>query len=149
MKLTSTIVNVYLIIIIGAAVCIAQKIRKPTANDPQKRSAIVGFSCPDRELNRERPDIRLHLGDVTKKAIELPQAEYQRFAKTARVCGKSQAEVVIDINSGKVIWARMLNGHPLFRVAVAHVVCQARFASTNDVNGRVSGIITYKARPCR
>jgi hypothetical protein len=115
----------------------------------QQRNVKVGFNCPDRELNQERPDTNLRLGDVTEKTVELPQPESWRGAKSARVCGRSQAEVVIDINSGKVVWARLLNGHPLLRVAVGQVVCRARFTPTNDVNGRVSGIITYKARPCR
>ena len=148
MRLILRTANLFLILHLGVSVCVAQKVKSP-ADVSQKRGAVIGFNCPDRELNRKRPDTKLHLGDVTKKAVELLQPEYWRWAKGARICGKSQAEVVIDINSGKVVWARLLNGHPLLRVAVAHVVCQARFAPTNDVNGRVSGIITYKASPCR
>jgi hypothetical protein len=116
---------------------------------PQKQDAVIGFTCPDRALNRERPSTKFSLGDVTKKAVKLPQPDYWRFAKTARICGRSQAEVVIDLNSGGVVWARLLNGNPLLQVAVADVVCQARFAPINDVNVRALGVITYKARPCR
>ena len=145
MKLISTTVNLSLILLLGVAVCIPQKVRSLVANNSQKRSADVGFKCPDRDLNQPRPDTKLHLADVTKKAIELPQPEYWRWAKGPRLAGKAQAEVIIDINSGRVVWARLLNGHPLLQVAVSHVVCRARFAPTNDVNGRVSGIITYRA----
>ena len=145
MKLIPITLNLGLILLLGVAVCIAQKVRRPVAYESHKRSTEIGFKCPDRELNHARPDTKMHLGDVTKKALELPQPEYWRWARGARVSGAAQAEVVIDINSGKVVWARLLNGHPLLQVAVSHVVCRARFAPTNDVNGRVSGIITYKA----
>ena len=106
----------------------------------------MGFKCPGRELNQERPESKLNLGDVTKKALELPQPVYRRWSQGSRVSDIAQAEVVIDINSGRVVWARLSNGHPLLRVAVRDVVCRARFVPTNDVNGRAGGIITYRAR---
>lgn len=129
--------------------CLTQKAQSPAISVEQSRGAVVGFSCPGRKANQARPDGKLDLGDVTKKAVELPRPEDRRGAKGAGACGESQAEVVIDINSGRVVWARVLNGHPRLRVAVGQVVCRARFAPTNDVNGRARGVITYKARPCR
>jgi hypothetical protein len=144
MRLILTIVNVFLILLLGVVVCVAQQVNDPAADGSQKRGGVVGFNCPDRELNQARPDTKLNLGDVTRKAIELPRPEYWRWARGSRVSGSAQAEVVIDVNSGKVVWARLLNGHPLLQVAVGDVVCRARFAPTNDVDGRARGIITYR-----
>ena len=129
---------------LGAVVCLTQERRNTAADDSQDEGAAVGFRCPGRELNQPRPDVKLSLGDVTKKALELPQPEYSRAARTARVPGNVQAEVVIDINTGRVVWARVLNSHSLLREAVSNVVCRARFAPMNDVDVRVSGILTYR-----
>jgi hypothetical protein len=144
MKMMLITANLYLILL-SVTVCVGQEVRSSAANYSQKQSEAFGFKCPDRELNQPRPTVKFHLGDVTKKAIELPQPEYWRWAKGSRISGKAQAEVVIDINSGRVVWARLLNGHSLLQVAVNHVVCRARFAPINDVNVRASGIITYWA----
>ena len=112
----------------------------------QNRAAVIGLKCSDREQDQERPETKLNLGDVTKKALGLPQPESRRWPRGSRVSGIAQAEVVIDINSGRVVWARLLNGHPLLQVSVGDVVCRARFAPTNDVDGRTGGVITYRAR---
>jgi hypothetical protein len=143
MRLILTTLNLCLTLLLGVAVCVAQEVNSQVA---QKRSAVIGFKCPDRELNQERPETKLNLGEVTEKALELPQPEYRRWSRGSRISGIAQAEVVIDINTGRVVWARLLNGHSLLQLTVGDVVCRARFAPTNDVNGRVGGIITYRAR---
>ncbi len=104
-------------------------------------SSINGLSAP-----LTRPAVKLHLGDVTKKAVEIPKPKYPRMAKTARIAGKVKAEVVIDVDTGKVVWARVLNGHPLLRESILHAACEARFAPSpiNSPPIRVSGFITYK-----
>ncbi|MBA2339889.1 MAG: energy transducer TonB [Pyrinomonadaceae bacterium] len=105
-----------------------------------------GFECSGGESNQPRPEVKLRLGDVTRKALELPQPKYPQRAKAARISGKVKAEIVIDVHSGKVVWARVLSGHPLLQEAVSNVVCQARFAPTsiNSPPVRVSGFIIYK-----
>jgi hypothetical protein len=107
---------------------------------------VLGFGCPDRETNQPRPETKFDLGDVTKKAMKLPRPDSSRWSRGSRVSGIAQAEVVIDINSGKVMWARLMNGHPLLQMSVGDVVCRARFSPTNDVDGRARGVITYRAR---
>ena len=88
----------------------------------------------------------MSLGDVTKKARVLPKPKYPREAKNARISGIVRAEVVIDIHSGEVVWAKIDNGHPLLREAVKDVVCRAQFYPTfiNSPPIRVGGIITYR-----
>ena len=55
------------------------------------------------------------------------------------------AEVVIELQSGKVVWARIENGHSLLQKAVKQVVCRARFPHTDDIGPiRGSGTINYK-----
>jgi hypothetical protein len=145
MRLTLTTLHLCLVALLGVAVCVAQQGNSPTADESKERGEVVGFRCPDREMNQPRPETKLDLGDVTKKAVELPRPDSSRWSRGSRITGIAQAEVVIDINSGKVVWARLLNGHPLLRLSVGDVVCRARFSPTYDVDGRARGVITYRA----
>jgi len=145
MRLTLATLNLCLVSFLGVAVCVAQQGNSPTADESKKRGEVLGFRCSDQERDQARPDAKFDLGDVTKKAMELPRPDSSRWSRGSRVSGIAQAEVVIDINSGKVVWARLLNGHPLLQVSVGDVVCRARFSPTNDVDGLARGIITYRA----
>lgn len=142
-KLTFKTRILCLTLFLGTGVCIAQAGRN-LSSARQKKVTPVGSQCPDGETNQPRPSVKLYLGDVTKKALELPQPEYPQKAKAAGVSGIVKVEVVIDINSGRVVWARVLNGHPLLQEAVRNVMCRVRFTHTNDVDGRASGIVTFR-----
>ncbi len=126
-------------------VCIAQQQTKPT--QLQTIKPVVCFRCPfDGEADPPRPKVKITRGDITRYALVLPQPKYPPQAKGIRFSGAVVVEVVVDVNSGKVIWARFANGHPLLREAVRKVVCQARFAPMN-INSppiNLSGTITYR-----
>ena len=79
----------------------------------------------------------------------LPRPRYPQLAKASGVYGTVKAEVVIDIVTGAVVWAEVTSGHPLLKAAVSDVICRARFAGTNHVDGHVSGTLTYKFRRAR
>ena len=104
----------------------------------------AGFRCSNKESDQSRPQVKLNLGDVTKKALQLPRPKYPQLAKTAGANGSAKAQVVIDINSGVVVWAETISGHPLLQAAVRDVVCRARFAPVFDADGFVSGFLTYR-----
>jgi outer membrane biosynthesis protein TonB len=106
----------------------------------------AGFQCLGKMEKQPRPGTKMNLGELTKKALRLPQPSYPQLAKAAGVYGTVKAEVVIDIGTGAVVWARVTNGHPLLKAAVTDVVCRARFAVTNDADGYVNGILTYRFR---
>ena len=86
----------------------------------------------------------MNLGDVTKKALQLPRPKYPQLAKTAGANGSVKEQVIIDINSGVVVWAETISGHPLLQAAVRDVVCRARFAPVFDADGFVSGFLIYR-----
>jgi TonB family protein len=142
-----------MIVILACTTTLAFIINMTFVDLTQEKSSInaeeispLGFNCTNGEPSQARPEIiKRRLGDITRKAIELPQPEYPEEAKAAGIVGTVTAEVVIDLLTGKVVWARIETGHPLLQESVKKVVCKARFLHTNDIPPvRASGMIRYK-----
>lgn len=83
-------------------------------------------------------------GVITSQALSLPRPAYSEIAKRAHVQGTVSVQVLID-ESGGVVSAKVLSGHPLLRVEAQRAALQARFSPTKlgDQPVKVSGIITY------
>ncbi len=60
------------------------------------------------------------------------------------VKGKVDVQVLID-ESGKVISAKAINGHPMLRANAEHAAVNARFTPTllSNVPVKVTGVIVY------
>lgn len=83
-------------------------------------------------------------GILNSKAVSLPQPPYPPIAKAARAAGAVPVEVVVD-ESGAVVFAEAVSGHPLLRQAAVAAARNARFAPFK-LSGRpvkVQGFITY------
>jgi TonB family protein len=61
------------------------------------------------------------------KAISLPKPAYPPEAKAAKASGTVVIDTIVD-ETGRVMWARPLSGHPLLLEAAKQAACQARFA---------------------
>ena len=83
-------------------------------------------------------------GVITSQAIALPKPAYPAMAKQARIQGVVSVQVLID-ESGKVVSARTISGHPLFANVSQQAAYSARFSPTRlgDQAVKVSGVITY------
>jgi protein TonB len=83
-------------------------------------------------------------GVLNGKAISLPQPVYPPMAKAARVSGTVNVQVLVD-ETGKVISATAVSGHPLLRQAAVQAAYRARFTPTllSGQPVKVQGIITY------
>jgi TonB family protein len=78
------------------------------------------------------------------RVVSKPQPDYPPLAKSARASGVVVVEILVD-ESGKVVEARALCGHPLLATASVEAARKARFTPTL-LAGRpvkVSGVITY------
>jgi Ca-activated chloride channel homolog len=83
-------------------------------------------------------------GVLNAKAVSLPKPEYPTPAKTAGAQGRVVVELTID-ETGKVVKARALSGHPLLQKAAVAAALQARFSPT-ILSGEpvsVTGTISY------
>jgi TonB family protein len=78
------------------------------------------------------------------KAISKPQPQYPALAKAARASGIVTVQVVVD-ETGSVVSATALSGHPLLRAAAEAAAKQAKFSPVLQ-NGKpvtVAGKLTY------
>ena len=83
-------------------------------------------------------------GVLDGKAISKPQPPYPPIAKAARASGTVTVQVTVD-ETGSVVSAEAVSGHPLLRPAAVAAAKQAKFAPTlqDGKPVRVSGVLTY------
>jgi periplasmic protein TonB len=99
-------------------------------------------ALPDPPVHKPAPVVSK--GAITGLAIELPKPNYPAIAKTAGASGPVNVQVLID-ETGKVISAKAVSGHPLLMAAAQHAAYGARFSPTRlgEQPVKVSGLITY------
>ncbi len=87
-------------------------------------------------------------GVLNGKATSLPKPPYPPAARAVRASGAVSVQVLID-ESGDVISATAVSGHPLLRAAAVAAARGAKFSPT-QLSGqpvKVSGVITYNFVP--
>jgi Ca-activated chloride channel family protein len=87
-------------------------------------------------------------GVLNSRATSLPTPAYPAIAKAARVSGQVTVQVMID-ESGNVISATAIGGHPLLREAAVAAARQAKFIPTKLAGKpvKVAGAIVYNFDP--
>jgi len=110
---------------VGPVVSIADDPPPPKPSPPKRTAPISG-------------------GVLNGKAISKPQPVYPPIAKAARASGTVTVQIVVD-ETGKVISASAVGGHPLLQQAAVGAARQARFSPTllSGQPVKVSGVITY------
>ncbi|MDQ4121060.1 MAG: energy transducer TonB [Acidobacteriota bacterium] len=83
-------------------------------------------------------------GVVNGRAINLPKPAYPPAARAIRASGAVNVQVLID-ETGRVLSAQAVSGHPLLRAAAESAARQARFQPTvlSGQPVKVSGTIVY------
>src|SRR5215208_3783159 len=91
-----------------------------------------------------RPKTVVSGGVLNGKAISKPQPAYPPIAKAARASGTVTVQILVD-ESGRVVSASAVSGHPLLQQAAVAAARQARFSPTllSGQPVKVSGVITY------
>ena len=87
-------------------------------------------------------------GVLNGKATSLPKPAYPPAARAVRAGGSVSVQVLID-ESGRVISANAVSGHPLLQAAAVGAARGARFSPTllSGQPVKVSGVITYNFVP--
>ena len=81
---------------------------------------------------------------LTSKAVSLPQPPYPPLAIQIRVGGPVSVQILVD-ESGRVVAAHAVSGHPFLTRSAEEAAQRARFTPTllNGVPVKVQGVITY------
>ena len=111
----------------------------PTSNHNSATSAP-----PPPKPSPPSPPKTISGGVLNGKAISKPQPAYPAIAKAARASGTVTVQVLVD-ESGKVVSAHAVSGHPLLQQSAVAAARQARFSPTllSGQPVKVSGVITY------
>lgn len=130
---------------INKAVAIKKPPKKPTAlikvaSDQNLTDCLASSNAPKPSVNRTpaKTAAGYLISDCEPMALVIlyqPQLSYPRLAVTAKASGVVRVEVVID-EDGRVIWAQVVEGHPLLRSAALRAACQTRIKPVVDCIGR-------------
>jgi protein TonB len=81
---------------------------------------------------------------LQSKAISLPQPPYPQLARQIKVGGPVSVQILVD-ESGRVVAAHAVSGHPFLTKSAEEAAQRARFTPTvlNGQPVKVQGVITY------
>ena len=118
----------------------------PNGNSPGQVVNIPDDPPPPVQVPTPAPIkiLKVSEGVLTSKAIFLPRPPYPVMAKQIRLQGTVIVQVLID-ESGKVVSAKAISGHPLLVADSQRAAMQSRFSPTT-LSGqavKVSGVISY------
>jgi periplasmic protein TonB len=107
------------------------------------RMPAIKIEPPPAPIQKPVPRL-VSKGVITSQAISLPKPFYPPLARQTRTQGVVSVQVLID-ETGKVISAKTVSGHPLLAAAAQKAAYEARFSPTmlGDHPVKVSGVITY------
>lgn len=93
----------------------------------------------------EIPKAKVSSGRLDSRAVSKPKPSYPQAAKSAKVSGEVRVRVIYD-ETGKVIWARAIEGHKMLHEAAEQAAMQARFEPLilSGTPVKVAGTLTYK-----
>lgn len=104
-----------------------------------------GATTDDEDDTTSSSDVKTVSGGVlNSKATSKPEPPYPALAKAARASGAVIVKVTVD-ETGKVISADAVAGHPLLRPAAVAAAREAKFTPTllSGKPVRVTGLLTY------
>lgn len=125
-----------------------------TVSGPSGLTPTTAVTKPDEETTPPPPvkvdppaikkPVTQSLGVINGRASNLPKPAYPATAKMVGASGKVSIQVLID-ESGRVVSARSVDGHPLLRSAAEDAAKRASFTPTllSGVPVKVTGVIVY------
>ncbi|MDT5124302.1 MAG: periplasmic protein TonB [Acidobacteriota bacterium] len=116
----------------------------PTVRETPPVIVVEPTPPPPKPTPAQVPKTPIAGGVMNGKAISLPKPAYPPIAKAAHASGTVTVQVTIN-ESGKVISAHAVSGHPLLQQSAVQAAYQARFTPT-QLSGqpvKVTGVISY------
>src|SRR5262249_29713782 len=116
----------------------------PSANITPAEQSGLSVNKPAPSAPADPRQIKVSGGVLQGSATRKVQPAYPTIAKAARTSGAVQVQVTIS-ESGEVINAQVISGHPLMRDAALQAAKQWRFKPT-ELSGmpvKTQGVITF------
>lgn len=112
------------------------------AEDDKEEPPVLKKATPE---PAPKKNIVQSLGVINGKATSLPKPPYPAAAKAVRAEGEVSVQVMID-ETGRVVSAKAVSGHPLLKGVSENAAQGAKFAPTLLSNQpvKVTGVIIYK-----
>lgn len=131
--------------------------RKPTPSPSNQTAPSVKidpetntYPAPETKDPGDRKPVPKQIsgGVLNGKATSLPKPPYPPAARAVRASGSVAVQVLVD-ESGSVVSARALSGHPLLRASAVQAARSAKFNPTILAGQpvKVSGVIMYNFVP--
>jgi TonB family protein len=116
----------------------------PVSSLPSSNHNSAASAPPPPKPSPPSPPKTISGGVLNGKAISKPQPAYPAIARAAKASGTVTVQVLVD-ESGKVVSAHAVSGHPLLQQSAVSAARQARFSPTllSGQPVKVSGVITY------
>jgi TonB family protein len=117
---------------------------RPSAPEARPSPTPPEASRPAPPEEPARSKTPVSAGVLNSKAVSLPKPDYPSTAKSVGAQGKVVVELTID-ESGKVVKARAVSGHPLLQKAAVAAALHARFSPTllSGEPVSITGTISY------
>lgn len=106
-------------------------------------------SADSKNASKNSVDVKTISGGVLNgKAVELPKPVYPSAARAVRASGAVNVQITVD-ESGNVIEAKAVSGHPLLRPAAESAAREAKFNPTllSGKAVKVSGVLVFNFTP--
>ena len=119
-----------------------------TGEDAEPPAGLTVYTCDGALGAQPRALSPLWVGVVDRKAVFKPAPVLTPLAKLAGIHSAVAVSVLID-ESGKVLTAQAVAGHPLYRQSAMEAACRTRFSPT-PIDGPpfgMSGVLTYEFTP--
>jgi protein TonB len=115
-----------------------------TCNGPGPTVRVDDTTTPPVPVVVKPPTQRVPSQVLVSKAISLPQPPYPQLARQIKVGGAVSVQILVD-ESGRVVAAHAVSGHPFLTKSAEEAAQRARFTPTvlNGVPVKVQGVITY------
>ena len=117
-----------------------------TSSAPELTEPVEAKDPPPPAVTKPAlPKPPVSIGVVTGKATYLPKPPYTPAALAVGASGDVAVQVTID-ETGKVISAKAVSGHPLLKQGAERAAWNARFEPTtlSKIPTKVTGVIVYK-----
>jgi protein TonB len=112
---------------------------------PGSGPPVIEIGTPPKLEPLEKPVPRvISKRVINSEALSLPKPPYPALARQVRIQGAVSVQVLID-ETGRVVSAKSISGHPMLTAAAQRAALEARFSPTllGEQPVKVSGIIIY------